>query len=50
MAQLIRVGAVLLAGVAWLLTAAWLWRTSVPDALALPPVNAEAVFGERTIQ
>jgi STE24 endopeptidase len=50
MAQLIRVGAVLLAGIAWVAVAAWLWRTRVPNDLSLPPVDAKAVFGEQTIE
>jgi STE24 endopeptidase len=50
MAQLIRVAAVLLAGIVWVAVASWLWRTRVPDDLALPHVDAEAVFGVRTIE
>jgi STE24 endopeptidase len=50
MAQLIRVAAVLLAGIAWVVVASWLWRTKVPDNLTLPPVDAEAVFGAQTIE
>jgi STE24 endopeptidase len=49
-AQIIRVGAVLLAGIAWVAIASWLWRTAVPDDLALPPVDAESVFGARVIE
>jgi len=49
MAQLIRVAAVLLAGIVWVAVASWLWRTRVPDDLALPPVDAGAVFGARAI-
>jgi Zn-dependent protease with chaperone function len=50
MTQLIRVGAVLLAGIAWVAVAAWLWRTRVPNDLSLPPVDAKAVFGEQSIE
>jgi STE24 endopeptidase len=50
MAQLIRVAAVLLAGIAWVVVASWLWRTKVPDDLTLPPVDAEAVFGAQAIE
>jgi len=50
MAQLIRVAALLLAGVAWVALASWLWRTRVPDALALPDVDAGTVFGARVIE
>jgi STE24 endopeptidase len=50
MAQLIRLSAVLLAGIAWVAVASWLWRTRVPDDLGLPPVDAKAVFGERAIE
>jgi len=50
MAQLIRVAAVLLAGIAWVALAAWLWRTRVPDDLVLPHVDAETVFGARVIK
>jgi STE24 endopeptidase len=50
MAQLIRVAAVLLAGIAWVVAASLLWRTEVPDDLTLPPVDAEAVFGAQTIE
>jgi STE24 endopeptidase len=50
MAQLIRLMVVLLAGIAWLAVASWLWRTRVPDDLALPHVDADAVFGRQTIE
>ena len=40
----------LLAGIAWVAVASWLWRTRVPDDLSLPPVDVTAVFGERTIE
>jgi STE24 endopeptidase len=50
MAQLIRVAAVLIAGIAWVAVASWLWRTRVPDNLALPPVDSDAVFGARAIE
>jgi STE24 endopeptidase len=50
MAQLIQVAAVLLAGIAWLAVASWLWPTRVPDDLTLPPVDAEAVFGAKAIE
>jgi STE24 endopeptidase len=49
MAQLIRLGAVLLAGVAWLAAASLLWRTAVPDGLELPAVDAGAIFGEQAV-
>jgi STE24 endopeptidase len=49
MAQLIRLGAVLLAGIAWLAAASLLWRTAVPDGLELPSIDAEAFFGKRAI-
>ena len=35
----------LLAGVTWLVAAALLWRTAVPDGLDLPPVDVEETFG-----
>jgi len=50
MAQLIRVAAVLLVGIAWVALASWLWRTRVPDDLVLPHVDAETVFGARIIE
>jgi STE24 endopeptidase len=50
MAQLIRLVAVLLAGIVWLAVASWLWRTRVPDDLALPHVDARAVFGAQAIE
>ena len=50
MAQLIRVAALLLAGIAWVVVASWLWRTKVPDDLSLPHIDAEAVFGAQTIE
>src|SRR5215210_1632635 len=49
MAQLIRLAGVLLAGVAWLAVASWLWQTRVPDDLMLPHLDAEAVFGAHAI-
>jgi STE24 endopeptidase len=33
----------------WLVSAALLWRTEVPDDLRLPAVDAAAVFGHRTL-
>jgi STE24 endopeptidase len=50
MAQLSRVAVVLLAGIGWLAIASWLWRTRVPDDLALPRVDAEAFFGAQVVQ
>jgi STE24 endopeptidase len=50
MAQLIRLMVVLLAGIAWLAVASWLWRTRVPDDLALPHVDADAFFGGQAIE
>jgi STE24 endopeptidase len=50
MAQLIRLMVVLLAGIAWLAVASWLWRTRVPDDLTLPPIDADAVFGAQAIE
>jgi len=50
MAQLIRLGAVLLAALVWLLLASLLWRTAVPANLQLPPVDVEAVFGRRAVE
>jgi STE24 endopeptidase len=50
MAQLIRLVVLLLAGIAWLAVASWLWRTRVPDDLALPHVDADAVFGRQAIE
>jgi STE24 endopeptidase len=47
MAQLSPVVAVLLVAGAWFVAAALLWRTAVPDGLELPPVDVDAVFGER---
>jgi STE24 endopeptidase len=49
MAQLIRLGAVLLALLVWLVAASLLWRTEVPANLRLPPIDVEAVFGPRTV-
>jgi STE24 endopeptidase len=50
MAQLIQVVGIGLAACAWLLAAALLWRTSVPDGLELPPVDVEPVFGARAAE
>jgi Zn-dependent protease with chaperone function len=50
MAQLIRLGAVLLAALVWLLVASLLWRTAVPANLRLPPVDVDAVFGARAVE
>jgi STE24 endopeptidase len=50
MAQLIRVALLVVTGGAWLVAAALLWRTVVPDGLDLPHVDAEAVFGERAVE
>jgi STE24 endopeptidase len=50
MAQLIRLAAVLLAGLAWLVAAALLWRTAVPDGLALPHLDVDAVFGRQAVE
>jgi STE24 endopeptidase len=50
MAQLIRLGAVLLAVLAWLVAASLLWRTAVPANLRLPQIDVGAVFGERTVE
>ena len=50
MAQLIRVAALLLAGIAWVALASWLWRTRVPDGLSLPDVDARTVFGARVVE
>jgi STE24 endopeptidase len=50
MAQLIPVAGLVLAGIAWLVAASLLWRTSVPDGLELPSVDAEAVFGQAAIE
>jgi hypothetical protein len=50
MAQLIQVVGVGLAACAWLLAAALLWRTAVPDGLELPPVDVESVFGARAAE
>jgi STE24 endopeptidase len=49
MTQLIRLGALLLAGLAWLLAASLLWRTKVPDGLELPRLDVDAAFGERAV-
>jgi Zn-dependent protease with chaperone function len=50
MAQLIRLAAVLLALLAWLVAASLLWRTEVPADLRLPSIDVAAVFGERTVE
>jgi STE24 endopeptidase len=50
MAQLIRLAAVLLALLAWLVAASLLWRTEVPADLRLPSIDVAAVFGERTLE
>jgi STE24 endopeptidase len=50
MAQLIPVVGLVLAGIAWVVAASLLWRTSVPDGLELPAVDAEAVFGRAAIE
>jgi STE24 endopeptidase len=34
----------------WLAAALWLWRTSVPEGLKLPHIDAREVFGERQIE
>jgi len=50
MAQLIRLVAVLLAGLGWLVAASLLWRTAVPADLQLPPVDVDAVFGKQAVE
>jgi STE24 endopeptidase len=50
MTHLIRLGALVLAAVAWVVAAALLWRTRVPDGLELPTVDVDAVFGAKAAE
>jgi STE24 endopeptidase len=44
--RLVKTGTLVLAAAAWIVAAALLWRTKVPDDLALPHLQAASFFGD----